>query len=47
METYETNQDFKRYVDKYCTTYKVTVEEALNHAIVREAEKMYKEKLHE
>ena len=44
MSAYETNKDFKEYVDKYCNTYKVTVEEALKHVLVQEVEKMYKEK---
>jgi hypothetical protein len=44
MDFYNTNQDFKEYVDKYCNTYKVTVEEALSHALVQEVEKMYKER---
>lgn len=44
MDFYNTNQDFKNYVDRYCNTYKVTVEEALSHALVQEVEKMYKER---
>jgi hypothetical protein len=44
MDFYNTNQDFKEYVDKYFNTYKVTVEEALSHALVQEVEKMYKER---
>lgn len=41
MELYNTNQDFKDYVDRYCNTYKVTVDEALTHALVQEVGKMY------
>jgi hypothetical protein len=44
MEAYNTNQDFKEYVDRYCNKHKVTVEEALNHALVQEVGKMYKER---
>ena len=44
MEFYNTNQDFKEYVDRYSIKHKVTVEEALNHALVQEVEKMYKER---
>ena len=43
MEFYNTNQDFRDYVDRYCNTYKVTVEEALTYVLVQEVEKMYKE----
>lgn len=39
-ELYETNADFRRYVDHYCQNYvegrKITVEEALTHAMVRQ-----------
>lgn len=38
-EMYETNSDFRRYVDRYCNPYSegktITVEEALEHALVR------------
>ena len=44
MEFYNTNQDFRDYVDKHCRKHKCTVEEALTHAIVQEVEKMYKER---
>lgn len=46
METYRTNQAFKDYVDKICRKHGITVEEALTWYIVREVEKMYKEKAH-
>lgn len=32
---YETIPDFKRYVDKYAAKHHLTVEEALEHAIVK------------
>ena len=38
-EMYETNAEFRGYVDRYCNPYsegkKITVEEALTHAMVR------------
>lgn len=38
-ELYETDSDFRGYVDRYCMSYKnrtdITVEEALTHAMVR------------
>ena len=44
---YESNKDFKDYVDRYSQKYykgsRITVEEALTHAQVREAAKYYKE----
>jgi len=45
MEAYNTNQDFKEYVDRYCNKHKVTVEEALTHAIVRAVEEDYRERM--
>lgn len=44
---YESNSDFKSYVDRYCRNYykgkSITVEEALEHAEVREVAKYYKQ----
>lgn len=34
LEKYNSNEDFKSYVDKYCATYKKMVDEALQEAIV-------------
>lgn len=38
-EMYETNADFRGYVDRYCNPYtdgkRITVEEALEHEVVR------------
>ena len=31
MEFYNHNADFKRYVDRYCNQYGLTVEEAMEH----------------
>lgn len=35
-ELYKQSQEFRAYVDKYCGSYKFTVQEALGHALVRE-----------
>lgn len=40
---YEQNEDFKRYVDRYCKKHRVSVDEALQHYLVRMAGRMYKE----
>lgn len=40
---YARNSDFKRYVDRYCVKHRCTVEEALQHYLVRVAGQMYKE----
>lgn len=39
---YKTNVDFKEYVDKYARKNRITPEEALTHASVREAYEYYK-----
>lgn len=44
MEEYEKNEDFKEFVDKYCTREHITPEIAVTHAIVQEVEKDYKHK---
>jgi hypothetical protein len=36
MVFYNSNADFKLYVDRYCNTHRVSVEEALKHKIVKE-----------
>lgn len=41
---YNTNSDFRDYVEKFRRDRDLTVEEALQHASVREAEKYYREK---
>ena len=33
---YRHNEEFRRYVDKYCSAHGISVEEALRHAIVIE-----------
>lgn len=40
---YNTNPDFKRYVDRHCTQYGCTVEEALREELVRQVYLYYKE----
>lgn len=40
---YARNSDFKAYVDKYCVKHQITVEEALQHYLVRMAGMQYKE----
>lgn len=44
MEFYDHNADFKRYVDRYCKTYWLTVEEALEHELVKQVAAQYREK---
>lgn len=41
---YETNQAFRRYVDRYCESRKITVEEALRHELVEAVREEYEEK---
>lgn len=43
-ELYNTNADFKHYVDRYCKQYGVTVDEALEHELVKSVAEQYKEK---
>ena len=40
---YEQNEDFKRYVDRYCTKQRISVAEALQHYLVQMAGRQYKE----
>ena len=42
---YEQNEDFKRYVDPYCTKHRIRFAEALKHYLVQMAGKMYKEQM--
>lgn len=39
---YESNADFREYVNRYCKTYRLTVGQALQHEIVKEVAKQYK-----
>ena len=40
---YAENEDFRRYVDRYCTKHRVSVAEALQHYLVQMAGRQYKE----
>ena len=40
---YTENEDFKLYVDRYCTKHRISVAEALRHYLVQMAGRMYKE----
>ena len=41
---YDRNADFKTYVDRYCKQYGLTVDEALEHEIVKRVAAQYREK---
>lgn len=43
-EFYGSNKDFRDYVDRYCNQYRLTVDEALEHEIVKRVEEQYREK---
>lgn len=43
-KAYERNKVFRRYVDRYCESRKITVEEALRHNLVGSVRQEYKEK---
>lgn len=45
MKPYYENRDFVDYVDKYCRTYGISKEEALQHALVKEYGEYCKEKM--
>lgn len=40
---YAENEDFNRYVDRYCVKHRISVDEALQHYLVQMAGRMYKE----
>jgi len=42
---YEQNEDFKRYVDRYCIKHRISVAEALQHYLVQMAGRQYKEQM--
>lgn len=42
-ELYADNEDFKCYVDRYCTTYRMSLERALKCELVHEVGRMYKQ----
>ncbi len=35
-DLYETDADFRGYVDRHCRCYEISLDEALEHAIVRQ-----------
>ena len=39
---YNSNTDFKEYVERYCKKHKCTVEEALKHKVVEDVCEHYK-----
>lgn len=43
MERYQKDKNFREYVDRICTTYKQTVEDALQLALVREVAAYYRD----
>lgn len=42
-EFYDKNADFRDYVNSYCKQYKISVAEALQHAIIKEVAQYKKE----
>lgn len=42
---YAHNADFKRYVDRYCTKHRISVEQALQHYLVQMVGRQYKEQM--
>lgn len=40
---YEKNINFKEYVDKYCKKHNISVDQALDHHIVKDVAKHYLE----
>lgn len=42
---YETNDEFKAYVDKYCWNKNLTLNQALMHKVVQAAADYYKTKV--
>lgn len=44
-EFYNTNEDFKIYVDKYRSDRGISLEEALTHKLVKEVYLYYKERV--
>ena len=41
---YDSNADFKSYVDRYCKQYGLSVDEALEHELVKQVAAQYREK---
>lgn len=43
-ELYKNNEDFRNYVDKYCTKHKCSAQEALSHKLIRGVAEFYGKK---
>lgn len=43
-ELYKNNEDFRNYVDKYCTKHKCSVQEALSHKLIGGVAEFYGKK---
>ena len=41
-ELYESNNDFKQYVDRYCVKHEIDRETAFTHSVIRNAFDYYK-----
>ena len=42
---YNSNKDFKTYVDKYCKKHGISVETALTHRLIKEVAEQYGKKV--
>lgn len=42
---YQNSENFRSYVDKYCKNYDISVNEALDHIIVKAVAETYKDDL--
>lgn len=42
LSFYQTNENFRNYVDKYSATHKIPVDEALKHMMVKNVMEYYK-----
>lgn len=43
QDLYKNNKDFKGYVDRYSRTYSLSIEEVLEHKLVQDVGRHYKE----
>ncbi len=44
IDFYNANEDYRNYIDKVCAKHKITKEEAVELALSKEAEQMYRDK---
>ena len=42
MKEYNMNEEFRKYVDKYCIKHQVTPEQAVEHMVVKLVEEEYR-----